>query len=65
MGAEGFELCLAFLLGASIGYAVRAAISNIRRAKVQQRRRAERARLYALEQSAQVVATEQSSPSQG
>jgi hypothetical protein len=60
--AEGVELCLSFLLGASVGYALRAAISNVRRAKVQQRRQEELARLYAREQSAQVVPEEQSSP---
>jgi hypothetical protein len=52
VGADGFELCLAFLLGASVGYAFRAAISNIRRAKVRRQRREEYYR--ALEHSAKV-----------
>jgi hypothetical protein len=39
--AGGFELCLSFLLGASVGYALRAAISSIRRAKVRKQRREE------------------------
>jgi hypothetical protein len=34
MEAEGLQLCVAFLLGASVGYAIRAAISSVRRAKV-------------------------------
>jgi hypothetical protein len=41
---ESFELCLAFLLGASVGYTVRAAISNLRRAEVRRQRREELAR---------------------
>jgi hypothetical protein len=49
MGAGGFELCLSFLLGASVGYAFRAAISSIRRAKSRQRRREELARSAALD----------------
>jgi hypothetical protein len=52
MGAESFELCFAFLLGASVGYAVRAAISNVRRAKVRRQRREEHYR--ALDHSAKV-----------
>jgi hypothetical protein len=36
--AAGIELCVAFLLGAAVGYAIRAAISSIRRANIRRRR---------------------------
>jgi hypothetical protein len=49
--AGSFELCFAFLLGASVGYALRAAISRVRRANVRKRRREEFARLHAREHS--------------
>jgi hypothetical protein len=54
MEAEGFQLCLAFLLGASVGYAVRAAISNVRRAKVRRQRGEEVARSAALDREMMV-----------
>ena len=63
MGADSFQQCFAFLLGGSVGYAIRAAISNIRRANVRRQRRRELAR-YAPEHSAldrQMVAQEQAS----
>ena len=44
-----FELYLAFLLGASVGYTVRAAISNLRRAKVRRQRREELSRSAPLD----------------
>jgi hypothetical protein len=45
--AAGIELCVAFLLGAAVGYAIRAAISSIRRANIRRRREE-----YALSHSA-------------
>jgi hypothetical protein len=51
VGAGSFELCFAFVLGASVGYALRAAISSVRRANVRQRRREDFARLRAREHS--------------
>ena len=67
MGPEGLQLCLAFLLGASVGYSVRATISSVRRAKVRQRRQEELALLYACEHSTaldrQLVADEQATQS--
>ena len=38
MEAAGIELCVAFLLGIAVGYAIRAAISSIRRANIRRRR---------------------------
>jgi hypothetical protein len=45
--AAGIELCVAFLLGAAVGYAIRAAISSVRRANIRRRREE-----YALSHSA-------------
>jgi hypothetical protein len=65
VGAEGFELCVAFLLGASVGYAIRAAISSVRRAEARRQRGEELARSHASEYSAaldrQMVVQEQAS----
>jgi hypothetical protein len=52
MGPEGLELCLVFLLGAAVGYASRAAISSVRRAKVRRQREEELAQSYASQYSA-------------
>jgi hypothetical protein len=52
VGAESFELCVAFLLGASVGYAIRAAISSVRRAEARRQRGEELARSHASEYSA-------------
>jgi hypothetical protein len=39
--AESFELCLAFLLSAAVGYSIRAAISRSTTSKARQRREEE------------------------
>jgi hypothetical protein len=46
--AAGIELCVAFLLGIAVGYAIRAAISSIRRANIR-RRREDQALSYAAQ----------------